>query len=146
MQIQIFHIPLDDTHVLEECNKFLRSHKIISVREEHCEATGSWHILIRYVGSMDVSSQKDKPKVDYKEILAPDAFVRFARLREVRNELAKEHSVPGYVIFTNEEVAQMAGCQELTLQELKAIKGIGEKRLATYGEAFMKKLLALKDA
>ena len=48
-----------------------------------------------------------KNKVDYKEILTPEQFAVFARLRELRKEIASREAVPVYTIFTNEQLSQM---------------------------------------
>jgi len=58
----------------------------------------------------------------------------FDELRIVRHDLAVEHDVPAYVIFTDESLRDMARYRPSTLDGLSQIKGVGEKRLADYGE------------
>jgi superfamily II DNA helicase RecQ len=48
-----------------------------------------------------------KAKVDYREVLQPDEFAVYARLRDLRKELSVKESVPVYMIFSNEQLAQM---------------------------------------
>jgi ATP-dependent DNA helicase RecQ len=66
----------------------------------------------------------------------PDA-VLFERLRAVRRQLAADAGVPSYVIFSDRTLMDMAGrCPHNDLEFL-AINGVGEVKLAHYGEAFL---------
>lgn len=74
---------------------------------------------------------------DYKQILAPEDFAVFVRLRQWRKEAAEEEGVPLYTIFTNEQLAEMARRRPQTKAELGSIDGVGEARLGKYGEAVL---------
>jgi ATP-dependent DNA helicase RecQ len=58
----------------------------------------------------------------------------FERLRAWRAATAKEQGLPAYVIFHDATLREIAGRQPTTLAELGAISGIGEAKLARYGE------------
>ena len=45
--------------------------------------------------------------MDYKEILKSEDFAVFARLRDLRKEIAQAEAVPVYTVFTNEQLAQL---------------------------------------
>lgn len=64
----------------------------------------------------------------------------FDVLKSVRHELAIEHDVPAYVIFTDETLRDMARFRPSTLDGLSRIKGVGEKRLADYGDTMLSTL------
>lgn len=49
------------------------------------------------------------PKVDYREVLPPEVFARFAKLRERRKAIALADGVKPYVVMTD---AQLAGFAE----------------------------------
>ena len=76
--------------------------------------------------------------VDYKEVLSPEDFVIFARLRETRKELAKTEQVPAYAIFTNEQLAEMARIRPVSKNGFSKIVGVGESRIQKYGTQFLK--------
>ena len=76
--------------------------------------------------------------VDYKEVLSPEDFVIFARLREMRKELARTEQVPAYAIFTNEQLAEMAKLRPVSKNGLSRIVGVGESRIQKYGAQFLK--------
>ena len=66
----------------------------------------------------------------------------FERLRALRLALAQEAAVPPYVIFHDATLAAMAAARPVTEEELLALPGIGEKKLATYGKAFLEEIMA----
>ncbi len=62
----------------------------------------------------------------------------FEKLRAKRLELAKAQNVPPYVIFHDKTLAEMAVRRPRSVAELAAIPGVGQVKLARYGEAFLK--------
>jgi ATP-dependent DNA helicase RecQ len=65
---------------------------------------------------------------------------RYAALRAWRAEVAREHSLPAYVIFHDATLAEMAARQPGSLAELAEISGVGAKKLDAYGEAILQVL------
>jgi ATP-dependent DNA helicase RecQ len=61
----------------------------------------------------------------------------FDALRGVRRELAEERSVPAFVIFGDASLRDMARRRPSTLAAFRGISGVGEKKLADLGEAFV---------
>ncbi|SFV16576.1 DNA helicase RecQ [Pseudoduganella namucuonensis] len=58
----------------------------------------------------------------------------FDKLRWWRVETARAHSVPAYVIFVDATLREIAKAQPASLDDLRGISGVGEKKLASYGE------------
>jgi ATP-dependent DNA helicase RecQ len=63
-------------------------------------------------------------------------------LRARRLELARSQGVPPYVVFHDATLAAMVERLPQTLAELAHISGVGERKLAAYGEDFLKVILA----
>ena len=63
-------------------------------------------------------------------------------LREWRRATAREHGVPAYVIFHDSTLEAIAAAHPRTLDDLRAIHGIGASKLERYGQT----LLALTRA
>jgi ATP-dependent DNA helicase RecQ len=61
----------------------------------------------------------------------------FEALRAKRLELAKAQGVPPYVIFHDRTLAEMAARCPRSAAELAGIAGVGEGKLARYGEVFL---------
>ncbi|MFR8148586.1 RecQ family ATP-dependent DNA helicase [Adlercreutzia equolifaciens] len=70
----------------------------------------------------------------------------FERLRALRLRLAQEAAVPPYVIFHDATLAAMAAARPATEEELLALPGVGEKKLATYGKAFLEEIAASSES
>jgi ATP-dependent DNA helicase RecQ len=68
---------------------------------------------------------------------APADRALFEKLRAKRLELANAQRVPPYVIFHDKTLVEMAARHPRSVAELGAISGVGEAKLARYGEAFL---------
>ena len=62
---------------------------------------------------------------------------RFEHLRKLRLQIAREEGVAAYIIFTDRTLIAMARERPLGLDEMRMIEGVGERKLAQYGEAFV---------
>ena len=62
----------------------------------------------------------------------------FDSLRALRRDLAAEAGVPPYVVFHDAALRAMAAGRPANLAEMGQIPGVGEKKLAAYGDAFLK--------
>jgi ATP-dependent DNA helicase RecQ len=66
----------------------------------------------------------------------------FERLRAWRAATAKEQGVPAYVIFHDATLRQIATQMPATLDALGTVSGVGENKLAKYGEGVLETLAA----
>jgi ATP-dependent DNA helicase RecQ len=66
--------------------------------------------------------------------LPAEAAGRFERLRAWRAATAKEQGVPAYVIFHDATLREVAARCPATLAELGTVSGVGESKLARYGQ------------
>jgi ATP-dependent DNA helicase RecQ len=74
--------------------------------------------------------------------LTPEAAKVFERLREWRAGTAREQNVPAYVIFHDATLRQIATEKPSTLSRLSSINGVGEAKLAKYGQQILDVLIA----
>ena len=58
----------------------------------------------------------------------------FDKLRWWRVETARKHNVPAYVIFHDATMREIAKVKPMSLDDLRNVSGVGEKKLETYGE------------
>ncbi|MEW6331586.1 MAG: DNA helicase RecQ [Pseudomonadota bacterium] len=63
-------------------------------------------------------------------------------LRARRRQLALDQGVPPYVVFHDATLTQMIERRPRTLSEFGEISGVGERKLAAYGRAFLEIILA----
>ena len=69
--------------------------------------------------------------------LPPSASGLFERLRAWRGATAKEQGVPAYVVFNDATMREIAMKEPSTLEELGQVSGIGENKLARYGQSVL---------
>src|SRR3989304_10088219 len=124
MQFKLFSIPATgDSEAEEELNRFLRSHRAVSVQKELVQSgqTACWYFCVEYLLNSPLPEGKGggRPRVDYKEILSADDFAVFVRLREARKQLAGKEAIPVYAVCTNEHLAQMAKGRASSMAGLK---------------------------
>ncbi len=103
--------------------------------------------LLRGEATINLRKPADKkerrrktPRGDGKKTsldIAPHETALWDQLRGTRARLAREQSVPAYVIFHDATLVQMLRERPQTLDELAKISGVGAAKLAKYGEAFV---------
>ena len=141
MPYKIFRVPSYGCEVSEQAlNRFLANYKVLRVTQEfvHAGVDSFWSFCVDYLeqstNGQTNQSGRQRSKVDYKEILDPDEFALFARLRELRKELSQAEAVPVYTIFTNEQLARIVRNRVVSLATLRDIPGLGDARIGKYGQ------------
>ncbi len=142
MKYRFFTVPIHCREQAEnELNAFLAAHRIVSV-EKKCIEDGInsfWMFCVEWLehdGPMTTNNQK-KIRVDYRELLNEADFAIYAKLRDLRKELSKEAGVPPYVVFTNEQLADIVRGRLTTKTALQKIKGVGDSRIEKYATPFV---------
>ncbi|MFF3414338.1 DNA helicase RecQ [Streptomyces sp. NPDC002698] len=107
-------------------------------------------VLLRKEAPKPVTSRSSAPKGERKAKAAvaelPAELVpAFEALRAWRAEQAREQGVPAYVIFHDATLREIATVWPTSVKELGGISGVGEKKLATYGEGVIGVLASLAD-
>ena len=148
MQLKLFLLPVKNLSAAEaEMNAFLRSHRVLAVRKEFVSdgENSFWTFCVEYLesapGGADAPGLPGRPKVDYKELLKPEEFEVFSRLREWRKGVAEKEGVPVYVVFSNEQLAQAVQKKVSSKAALKEIEGVGDARVEKYGAAVLERLV-----
>lgn len=74
--------------------------------------------------------------IKQKESFEYDAAL-FEKLRQKRSELASELGVPAYIIFSDKTLKHLADDMPTNKEEMLEVNGVGEKKFAQFGEAFL---------
>ncbi|MFL5435117.1 MAG: HRDC domain-containing protein [Myxococcales bacterium] len=74
-------------------------------------------------------------------MLAGEDGLAFEALRSLRKQIADEQKLPPYVIFHDSTLREMVAAKPRTISDLRRIKGVGDRKLATYGPRFLDALL-----
>ena len=69
----------------------------------------------------------------------------FQKLRELRLSIARENSLPPYMVFNDRTLRDMARLRPITDAQFLAINGVGDSKLAKYGKRFMEAIAGFDD-
>ncbi len=70
----------------------------------------------------------------------------FAQLKKIRRRLADDQNVPGYIVFSDATLLEIASQRPGNEQELLNVSGVGRVKLAKYGQIFLKALREFQAA
>jgi ATP-dependent DNA helicase RecQ len=127
------------TLVLTEASgTVLRREREVPLRKEPPKPTAS--------RSSSSSSRGERKAKSAAAELPPQLVPAFEALRSWRAEQAKEQGVPAYVIFHDATLREIATVWPTSVADLGGISGVGEKKLATYGEGVLGVLASLGGA
>lgn len=114
MPLKFFHISSRDSAPMEaELNSFISRHRIVTIERRFVEQgmDSFWALCVDFLhgepsaGATHGAPGRSERKVDYKEVLKPEEFEVFSKLRDLRKQIADKEAVPVYAVFTNEQVA-----------------------------------------
>ncbi len=80
----------------------------------------------------------DRDKREFDEEL-------FQRLRALRSRLARERSVPAYIVFGDKTLQEIARVLPQDLQSMLRVPGVGERKLKDFGEVFLQEIRAYRE-
>ncbi|MEV6512724.1 DNA helicase RecQ [Streptomyces sp. NPDC051642] len=128
------------TLVLTEASgTVLRREREVPLRKEPKKPAGSSR-------SGSSSSGRGERKAKAAAVELPESLQpAFEALRAWRAEQAREQGVPAYVIFHDATLREIATIWPTSVGQLGEISGVGEKKLATYGEGVIGVLAGLGE-
>ena len=89
--------------------------------------------LRRYQKPVKQKRTTSKPSGFVETDLSVSQQALFERLRWWRVETAREHNVPAYVIFHDATLREIAKAMPASIDGLRVVSGVGEKKLQSYG-------------
>ena len=61
----------------------------------------------------------------------------FQKLRRLRAQVARVQGVPAYVVFSDKTLRELAVVRPASMEEFRAVSGVGDARAARYGKRFL---------
>ena len=90
---------------------------------------------------VDIKASRLNTNTKTKKVKQEEAFEYdkelFEQLRQKRAQLAQELEVPAYIIFNDKTLKHLANEMPTTKEQMLEINGIGEKKFAQFGMAFL---------
>jgi superfamily II DNA helicase RecQ len=138
MKLQVFSLRwmpeggFDDT----ELALFMETHEVLSVYEHMVYPDGvpTWAVMVSYRPSVRAPASKAPPVEREAALDVPEADrLLFERLRHWRNDRARRDGRPTYVVFRNNQLADIARVRPSSMAQLGALAGVGEAKCRDYG-------------
>ena len=101
--------------------------------------------VLRGERAIELRQQSEEPhrrRARQRATSSPADDPLFEKLRGWRAAVAKEHELPAFVVFHDGTLRAIAQMRPKSLQQLRTISGVGEKKLASYGDALLALLRA----
>jgi len=111
----------------ERCRSLLRGETTLQLRKDIAEKT----------------QRNPRKKADRAASIPEELQSAWEALRACRKRLADDQGVPPYVIFHDATLLALLQHRPASLEEMRAISGIGDAKLERYGDAFLETLGAL---
>lgn len=105
---------------------------------------GKYTLQLRELALPKAKAAKKDRSIGKASDLPIEAQRRFDALRALRLSFAQAQKVPPYIIFNDATLLEMAVSDPSHLGELKLINGVGEQKLARYGQAFLDRLAEIR--
>jgi ATP-dependent DNA helicase RecQ len=121
-------------HLTDACRPVLRGEEPLWLRREAAVAGGKRGKTARAAASK-------APAGGFSSTADQELW---AALRALRMDLAKAQNVPPYVVFHDATLAEMVRRRPQTLDELGALSGIGERKLAAFGDRFLEVIVTAR--
>jgi ATP-dependent DNA helicase RecQ len=100
---------------------------------------GDSTVRLRVQAADKPAGRNSRQRVLASEVTLPlAAREALAALKAWRAEVAREHNLPAYVIFHDATLRAIAERQPQSLDALQGIPGLGQKKLAAYGEEVLR--------
>jgi ATP-dependent DNA helicase RecQ len=84
----------------------------------------------------EVASRDERTRARQVEV-PPECEALWQELRDCRKRIAEQQSIAPFMVFHDATLRLMATLQPTTSGELLGISGVGQSKLANYGEAFL---------
>jgi ATP-dependent DNA helicase RecQ len=83
---------------------------------------------------LEVKKVSQKKKVTYFDDYDVEMF---DKLRELRNQIARDNAVPPYVVFSDKTLKELSQSKPQSKEQMLLVHGIGEVKFQKYGKEFL---------
>lgn len=106
--------------------------------------TGKKSLSLRKMAEKSLKKEKSKLKRSISQNLSEEQTGLFHALRELRSELAKDHKVPPYIIFSDKSLQEMALFKPQNYDDMMMVHGVGQTKFDKYGKVFIQAISAFE--
>lgn len=133
-----------------ELDAFCADNDVLNLFEHFFVREGdpSWALLLTFrprSGPDRMHPATDGTPKDPRVDLPPETRTLYDALRKWRNDRARRDGKPPYVIFTNNQMIALAQRRPTTKVALGEVPGVGEAKLAAFGDELVALLRAIPE-
>jgi superfamily II DNA helicase RecQ len=158
MNVRVFTLPFDpgipgfDDGAVQQ---FCTEHIVTQVIERFFTVgdVPHWSLMLLYRPlprpvdrALPVEEPQRRNAVDAAQLLDPEQRLVFERLRDWRNQRARQEGKPAYVLLTNHQLVEVVRARPRTVAELRTVPGIGDAKVAAFGAELLLLLTPNADA
>lgn len=114
--------------VTNQATKILKNQEIVTLERSYQEVGRT---------TPERKEKRAKEKKKYNNLETSHNPDLFEHLRTLRRKIADSKEVPAFIIFGDVSLKEMCKYQPKTLQDFAKINGVGEQKLARYGQIFI---------
>ena len=121
----------------QECYSVLRLGNITPLKDENT------HVVMRTYEEKEPDKKKKTAKSVRKrstDALTSAGYDLFEALRKLRLEIAREESMPPYIVFSDKTLIDMCVKKPSNESEMLEVSGVGENKLKKYGQRFLEEI------
>lgn len=142
MKLKVFTLKLDpgmDRIDDTEIQDFLKDREALSVSEHFLvhEQVPMLILLVTWKETQKTETRRLTPAPGTEVVVADTDRGLYEAIKRWRNNRSKNESRPAYIYLNNREMAEVARQRPASLEELGRIDGIGDIKLAQYGEEIL---------
>ena len=107
------------------------------------------HVVMQTYEEKEPDKKKKTSKTVRKrstDALTSAGYDLFEILRKLRLEIAKEESMPPYIVFSDKTLIDMCVKKPTDEEEMLNVSGVGENKLKKYGQRFLKEIQEFTSA
>jgi ATP-dependent DNA helicase RecQ len=119
-----------------KCSPIMKGQQVFELRKDRTPGKISRR---RTLAGPVMAKDKGQPTI------SPSRRELWNHLRSLRQELARRLSLPAYVIFHDSTLTDLTNRLPDSLQEMRNVQGIGEKKLQMYGGQFLEVIRRYKE-
>ncbi|MCM1327424.1 MAG: DNA helicase RecQ [Bacteroidales bacterium] len=94
-------------------------------------------VIVRTYEEKEAERKKKAPGRRSTDSLTSAGYDLFESLRKLRMEIAREESLPPYIIFNDKTLIEMCEKLPVTEKDMLKVSGVGQNKLEKYGGRFM---------
>ena len=101
------------------------------------------HVVMRTYEEKEPDKKKKTAKSVRKrstDALTSAGYDLFEALRKLRLEIAREESMPPYIVFSDKTLIDMCVKKPSNESEMLEVSGVGENKLKKYGQRFLEEI------